>query len=122
NGTSLPRMITWSTSVVNSNGSPDHTTTFATLPGSSDPYRSATPNTSEGESVTARSAWSHDMPYETAFPACWRRLRALWVSVSRSTTLTPAFASSAAFSYRTPSESYDGMLSSGCTRTGTPAA
>src|SRR5438094_8550740 len=94
-------MITWSTSVVNSNGSPDHTTTFATLPGSSDPYRSATPNTSEGESVTARSAWSHDMPYETAFPASWRRLQALWVSLSSSSTLTTAFATSATFTYVT---------------------
>ena len=43
------------------------------------------------------------------------------MSVSIRATFTPALASRAAFSYRTPSASYDGMLSSGSTKAGTLA-
>ena len=54
------------------------------------------PTRAAGVSVTARSAASRSSPYAIAFPASWRRLRALCVSNDESTSVTPAFGSRAA--------------------------
>src|ERR1019366_7756528 len=66
---STPRAYTCSATVANSNGSPPHPPTSASLPICSEPTRSETPSTSAGTSVTAFNASSHVMPYATALPA-----------------------------------------------------
>src|SRR2546427_4951897 len=101
---SRPRMKTCSTPVENSNGSPLQMTTSATFPASNEPYRSATPKTSAGVSVTERKACSHVIPLATALPACWRKSRVFSVVVSIRATFAPPFASSAARSEEHTSE------------------